>query len=388
MDKKIKICFIVAVDITIKLILINYLRRFKNSGYEVWAVCSPGAFLEEIKKDGINVKEITIKRKLFSPVSDLLSLLKLVYFLKKEKFDIVQVQTPKAAFLGQLASKLAKIPIVINNNFGFYFENFSLVKKNLFIFFEKLSAKYTDLMFAINREDMQTAIKEKIFTEDKIKYLGFGINTKRFDPGRFSKEFILQKKRELGIPEGKKVIGIVARLVEEKGYLELFEAFGKVIKNFPDALLLIIGIEEPNKKDGVKIGIIKKYNIEKETIFLGDREDVDELYSVMDIFVLPTHREGLGNTILEASAMGKPVIATNIRGCRESVDDNKTGLLVPVKNPKELAKAILFLLNNPQICLNFGQVGRDKIIKNFNEDRVFQVLINEYNALIKEKLCK
>ena len=388
MDKKIKICYIVAVDITIKLILLNYLKRLSEKNYEVWVVCSPSPFLKEIERDNIKVKAIKISRKIFTPVADLFSFFKLVFFLKKEKFDIVQVQTPKATLLGQLAAKLAGVPIVINNNFGFYFYNFSPFKKSIFIFFERLASKWSDLMFAINREDIKTAISEKIFKEEKIKYLGFGIDINRFNPDRFSKDFILKKKEQFGIPLDKKVIGIIARLVKEKGYVELFEAFADVLKKYPKAILLIIGISEPHKKDSVDIEMVKGYGIKDSIFFLGQKKRVEDFYALMDVFVLPTHREGLGNTILEASAMEKPVIATDIRGCRESVDNGKTGILVPPKDYDKLSEAILSLVKNSELCLKFGKAGRNKINNDFNEDKVFEVVIREYEKLIKEKVCR
>ena len=388
MNKKIKICYVVAVDITIRLILLNYLKRLDKNKYDVWVVCSPSLFLKEIEKEGIKVKTIKITRKIFSPISDIFSFFHLIGFFRKEKFEIVQVQTPKVAFLGQLAAKFAGVPIIINNNFGFYFQNFSPIKKRAFIFFERIAAKCSDLMFAINREDIQTAIKEKIFSPERIKYLGFGIDINRFNPNNFSADFILKKKKELGISTDKKVVGIIARLVKEKGYIELFSAFKNVVKESPQVLLLVVGIKEPQKKDSIDIEIIKDYGIENNIIFLGERKDIEELYTVMDIFVLPSHREGLGNTILEASASEKPVVATDIRGCRESVDNRKTGILVPPQNSEELAKAILYLIKNPEICLGFGKAGRRKIESDFNEDKVFKAINEEYKRLIKEKLCR
>jgi len=377
-DRKIKICYVVAVDITIKLILQNYLKRLDKKEYDVWVVCSKGSFLEEFAEAGIKIKIINISRKIFSPFCDLISLVSLTIFLKNHKFDIVQLQTPKAAFLGQLAAGFAGVPFIINNNFGFYFHNFPPVKKAIFIYLEKLAAKSSDLMFAINKEDIQTAIKKKIFPAEKIKYIGFGIDLKRFNPEKFQKNFILKKKKELGIDEKKKVVGIIARMVEEKGYLDLFSAFKIVVRNFPEALLLIVGIFEPEKKDAIGINIIKEYGIEKNVLFLGERKDIEELYPVMDVFVLPSHREGLGNTILEASAMKKPVIASDIRGCRESVEDKKTGILVPPKNPERIAEAILYLLKNPEVCSEFGAFGRKKIEKDFNEEQVFEIINQEY----------
>ena len=121
-------------------------------------------------------------------------------------------------------------------------------------------------------------------------------------------------------------------------------------------------------------------------IFLGERVDVDEIYSLIDIFVLPTHREGVGASILEASAMEKPIIATNIRGCREAVDNGKTGILVPLKNPEKLAEVIIYLFNNPEKAKEMGRKGREKILKEFDEKIIFSRIKIEYQRLIKEKL--
>jgi glycosyltransferase involved in cell wall biosynthesis len=317
----------------------------------------------------------------------LIALILLISFFKKEKFDIVHTHTPKASFLSQLAAKIAGVPIIINTIHGFYFhENSSWLTKIFFILMEKITAKCSTLLFSINKEDIETAIKKKICVSDLIKYSGDGIDLNRFSLQRFSEEFILNKKKQLGINSAKKVVGIVARLVEEKGYLELFEAFKKVLEKFPETLLLIVGPLEPEKKDKIRPEIVEKYQIEKSVIFLGERTDVEEIYPLMDVFVLPSHREGLGLAILEASAMEKPVIATNIRGCREAIDDGETGILVPPKNPEKLAEAITYLLLNPEKANVMGKEGRKKVQREFDERLVFDRMKKEYQRLIKEKL--
>src|SRR3989344_6930295 len=162
-NHKKKICFVVAIDITLKFLLLSELKFFKNKGYEVFVVCSPGKWLEGIKKEGITVKEITIKRKSFTPFSDLISLGKLFFYFKKEKFNIVLTFTPKPGLLGQLAAKMAKVPMVINTIFGFYFhEKTPLVKRIFFVFVERIAARYSDFIFFRNKEDFETAKKERI----------------------------------------------------------------------------------------------------------------------------------------------------------------------------------------------------------------------------------
>jgi len=384
--KKIKICYITSIDATIKFILFSQIKFLKRENYDVYAVCSPGKWIKDIEKEKIKVKTIRFKRKI-SPISDLITLFRLFFYFKKEKFDIVHTHTPKPGLLGQLAAKMAGIPIIVNTVHGFYFQKRdSWLKRKFFILIEKIAAKCSGLIFFVNKEDMETAIKERICNSNLSRYFGGGINLERFNPERFSEEFILAKKKQLGIAPNKKIIGIVARLVREKGYLDLFQAFKKILRDFPKTTLLVIGPLEPEKKDAINPKVVKNYNIEKNVIFLGEREDIDELYPLMDVFVLPSHREGLGISIIEASAIRKPVIATDIRGCQEAIDNGKTGILVPLKNPKELAKAIIYLFENPEKAKEMGKRGREKTKREFDEKIIFSRIKTEYQRLVKEKL--
>ena len=377
----------VSIDFTLRFMLKNKLVFLKNQGYEVHAVCSPGKRIGEIEKHGIKVKTMRIKRKI-SVFSDLILFFKLIFYFKKEKFDIVHTHTLKPEFWGQIAAKIAGVPIIINTIHGLVFdkgENPSL-KGKFFIFLQRFSARQSDLIFAVSKAVIDTAIENKIGRPALLKYLGRDIDTDRFNPQKFSKEFIANKKKQLGIDPNKKVIGIVARLVKEKGYLELFEALKRVSSQFSDTLLLIIGPKELEKEDAIDIKIVKKYGTEDNVVFLGERIDIDEIYPLMDIFVLPTHREGVGASILEALAMEIPVVVSDTGGCPEAVDNGKTGILVPVKNVEKLIQALVYLLNNPEVGKKMGEEGRKKILREFNQKIVFDRMIKEYNRLIKEKL--
>jgi glycosyltransferase involved in cell wall biosynthesis len=300
------------------------------------------------------------------------------------------VHNPKPSILGQLAAKMAGTPIIINTIHGLYFyKNSSKIKRSFFIFLEKIAAKYSDLIFSQNEEDIATLVKEKIATPERIKYLGNGVDIDKFDIRRFSQEFIYKKKKEINIPKDCKVIGVVARLVEEKGYLDLFRAFEIVLTGFNKTVLLIIGPEEPEKKDAINPKIVKNYNnIEKSVIFLGERSDVDEIYPLMDVFVLPSYREGLPRSILEAMAEKRAVLATNIRGCREEIENGKNGILVPSKNPEKLTEMIIFLFNNPDKAKELGENARSRVEKYFNEKIVFNKISENYQNLIKKHYGK
>ena len=384
--KKIKVCCVVSSGMTIKYMLKDQLKSLKEAGYDVYVVCSAKEWSEDIKKMGFSVKNITFKRKI-SPLADLAALFKLFFYFKKEKFDIVHVHTLKPEVYGQIAAKAAKVPIILNTLHGFDFaDDDEGLKRKLFLFLERVGAKFSTKVFSISKKIIEVAIKEKIAPQEKFIYLGRDIDVDRFNPERFDKDFIEKKKKELKIGLDKKVIGIIARLVEEKGYIDLFKAMQIVLKDLADLLLLAIGPEEPEKKDGITSDVAKKYNLENNVIFLGARDDVQELYPLMDIFILPTHREGLGASILEAGAMGLPVIATNTGGCPEAVDDGKTGILVPVKAPQELAKAIIYILGNKKKAELMGLAAREKILKEFDKNIVCKRLVGEYDKMTKNKL--
>ncbi len=384
---KIKVCCVASVDITLKFMLLNQLKFLQSHGYDVSAVCSPGKWVKDIESTGIKVKTIRFKRRLFSPRSDISAFFQLFFYFRKEKFQIVHTHTPKPEIYGQIAAKLAGVPIIIDGLHGFDLSpDVPWFFAKLFILLERLAARCSDVIFSVSKDVIKRATEARICKPDLLKYLGRDIDTNRFNPERFSEEFILNKKKELGIDPNKRVIGIVARLVEEKGYIEIFKAFKNILDKFPNTLLLSVGPREPEKKDRINIKTAKKYNIEKNVIFLGERIDVEEIYPLMDVFILPTHREGIGASILEASSMEKPVIVSNIGGCPEAVEDKKTGILTPVKSTKEITEAIIYLFDNPQIAKKMGEEGRKKIIREFDQQLVFDRLKTEYQRLIKEKL--
>jgi len=384
--KSIKVCRVATVEFAIRFLLLSQIRHLQKNGYDMSVVCSPGEWIQEIEQYGISYHPIAMTRNI-TPFRDLIALWKLVRYFHKEQFSIVHTHTPKAGFLGTIAARIVGVPIIIHTNHGFYFHEFSSgFKKQLFMWMERIVGWNADVVLSLNKEDMVTAEKEHIVASEKMKYLGGRVDLQRFNPERFSVSFIAAKKKELGLPDNVPIIGIVARLVREKGYFELFKAFKLVQAKFPNAILLVIGFAEPEKKDGFDPSVVQQYGIKSNVRFLGARMDVEELYPLMDVFTLPSHREGIGTSILEASAMRLPVVATNVRGCREAVENEKTGILVPHKNSKKLAEALIRILENPQLAKKMGEAGRKRVEEQYDERLVFERLEREYSRLVQEKL--
>jgi glycosyltransferase involved in cell wall biosynthesis len=385
-NNKLKICYVANDDSFVKFLLMPQIKFLIKEGYSIYAVCSDGKWISDIKKEGVTVKIIKIKRKI-SPFYDLITLFKLWNYFRKENFDIVHTNNPKPGLLGQLAAKIAGVPIVVNTIHGLYFYiNSSNLKRKFFLFIEKIAGKCSDLIFCVGREDVDTLIEEKVVKPDKIKYFGNGVDIEKFNSEKFSKEFIDKKKKEFNIPEDYKIIGITARLLVGKGYLDLFEALKSVVKIFPKTILLVLGREEPEKKFGVKMSVVKNYGIEKNVIFLGEIDNISQIYPIMDIFTLPSHGEGLSVSILEAMAEKRAIVATNIRGSREEIENGKSGILVPAKNPEKLSEAIMYLLENKQKANEMAEGAKIRAQKEFDERLVFNRIKKEYKRLINRKI--
>ena len=389
LSSQIKTCHITTVDITVRFIILNFLRFLQKENYKVSVVCSPGKRSFLFEKEGFAFHGVKMTRKI-TPVRDFISLLKLFLYFKKEKFTIVHTYTPKAGILGRIAARLAGVPIVVHTSFGFYIGlQMSSRTRKLILFAEKIASYFCDLVLSQNKEDIEMVVREKIINPKKIKLSTYGIDIARFNPLNFSQDFIDRKKKELNIKEDQKVIGMVGRFVKEKGYLDIFRAFRIVKNKNPNTILLLVAPLDKEKNDALNYSIFKDYGIENEMVLLGQEgeiNNIEEIYPLMDIFVLPSYREGFPYSIMEASASGKPVVTTNIRGCREAVENGVTGVLIPPEDPDKLAQSLIYLLDNQEKSEKLGRNGRKKAEKEFDEKIVFERIKKEYQRLIKEKL--
>ena len=240
-------------------------------------------------------------------MADIVSLIKLVSVFRREKFDIVHTHNPKPGLIGQIAARMANVPIVVNTLHGFYFhDRMPTFWRNFYITTEKIAARCSDVILSQNPEDIETAIRTGITGRDKVRFLGNGIDLAQFDPATIEPELISAKRREFGLVEGQPVVGFVGRLVEEKGILELLNAARTVVEYIPDARFLIVGPMDEEKADALTPASANEYGLSDACIFTGMRNDMPDLYAMMDVFVLPSHREGFPRSPMEASAMGVP----------------------------------------------------------------------------------
>jgi len=371
-----------AIDITFKVLLIAQIKAAQEAGYEVHGICSKGPNFDFLTEQGIKMYPVKIKRAI-SPFSDIKALWQIYKYLRKEKIDIVHTHTPKPSLLGQLAARLACVRVTINTIHGFYFhDNMKPLARGFYVAMEWIAGKCSTMILSQNPEDIKTAIKLKICRRDKIKLLGNGVDLNKFDPKRFDENFKKEKRKEIGIPEDATVIGIIGRLVKEKGFLELFEAFREIIKEHNDVWLVMIGPEEPEKADRISADTFKQYSIESRTVYLGIRGDIPELLACCNIYALPSWREGFPRSAIEAAAIGLPIVTTDIRGCRQVVENGRNGLLVELKNTNQLKKALVKLIENRELRNQMGQAGFEKAQKEFDENKVCEIVLDTYKECL------
>ena len=274
-----KIAVVAAISGTLGKLLFAQIKSAQQAGFQVHGLCARGNDFDMLQKNGVLMYNLRIKRSI-SPFSDLVTIWDMYRYFRREKITIVHTHTPKAGLLGQLAAKLAGVPIIINTVHGYYFhENMKPLTRWFYIFMEWISARCSTMILSQNPEDVETAIKLGICKHNKIKLLGNGVDLFKFEPSRFDSDCRNKKRREIGLPEDAIVVGIIGRLVKEKGYLELYEAIKTLISTYDKVWLIIIGIKEPEKADRISHDAFVKYGIAHRTLWLGRRDDIPELHS-------------------------------------------------------------------------------------------------------------
>ena len=375
-----KVCQLCAVDFTLEKFLVPLVSGMLNQGWEVHSVCSDGPSVGRLRTQGFKIHVIPIARGFFR-VSHLSSLTRLIKLFRREKFDLLHVHTPIAALLGRIAAKIAGISIVVYTAHGFYFhDDMPRWKYILYVSIEKLGGLLTDILFTQSAEDALTATRYRFLDSKNIHAIGNGVNLKRFSPTNW--DCIADVRRAFKIPMDAFVVGFVGRLVEEKGVGDLIIAAEYATRQSPNIWFILIGERLPSDHaKGVEIEL-KKLSLQSSArvLMLGPRDDIPQLISAIDLFCLPSWREGMPRSLIEAMAMSKPVIATNIRGCREEVIHGETGILVPPRKPFELANAILQMSEKREECLMMGEKGRARAL-NFHDE---SLIIRKQIEIIRE----
>ncbi len=376
---------VTTVGLTIRCFFTRQMSALAQRGYHVCGVCADDEDSREVAKSGLTIHNVGFTRGMDS-WQDLKALWQLYRLLRSHRFQIIHTHTPKAAFLGQLAAWLARVPVRVNTVHGLFFvSQTNPITRWMFKAMEVLACSLAHRVFCVSEEDIEYFWRHTYLPPEKLSWMVVGIDLKRFSP-QTSPENRLAIREELNIPQDAFVFGIVARMVKEKGFVELFEAFAEVRKTCPNAWLLHVGPIDDSRLDGVNMDVVRRLGIESHCRFAGMRSDVPRLLSAMDTFVLPSHREGYPVSVMEACASQLPVIVTDIRGCREAVAGGQTGLIVPVRDPVALAAAMKQLHDDPELRETLSRAARQRAEQYFDENRILEELVRSYNDLLSRNV--
>lgn len=380
-----KLIHVTTVDLSLHALLSHQLGRFREDGFEVAGASAPGPYVTDLAAAGIRHIPVPALSRSWTPGKDLRAAAQLYRLFRRERPDIVHTHNPKSGFWGRVAARAARVPVVVNTVHGLY-ANPSLppLRRALIRTAERLAARLSHHELFQSEEDYRLALRSGMVPASRATVLGNGVDLGRFDPAAVDPNAVTALRRGWGAGEGRTVVGTVGRLVAEKGYRELFEAAARIGARRQDVVFVVVGPQEPTKADRISEPEIERAR-GAGIVFHGEERDMPAVYAAFDMFLLASHREGVPRSAIEASAMARPVVATDIRGCREVVLDGVTGLLVRAGDVDGLCQAVLRLLDDPAAAGRMGAAGRDRAMERFDEEAVVRRTLEVYRRLLESR---
>ncbi len=377
-----KVAHLTTVDLSLRYLVFPQLAATRDLRIETIGVSAPGPWVQGLEEEGIRHVPLSASTRGMNVLADLRAAGQLWRVLRRERPDILHTHNPKPGLYGRVLGRLARVPIVVNTVHGLYATPEDRVLKRLIVYtLEAVASRFSHAELVQSAEDVATIKRLRLAPRSRVHHLGNGVDLTRFDPGRISSEERTRAREEIGAGPDQVVVGMVGRLVAEKGYPEFLDAVGRLDDRY---VAVCVGPDDEDKSDALPRTLISSAR-EQGVRFLGMRTDVDRLYAAMDIFVLPSHREGFPRSAMEAAAMGLPVVATDIRGCRDVVVPAENGMLVPVGAGEELAAAIERLGTDGDLRRRMGEAGRQRALTHFDESSVVDIVLATYRRLAQEK---
>lgn len=378
-----RLVYVVTVDLSTKLFE-GQAAFLAESGFEVHAVCSPGARLDGMRQKGVTTWPISMKREI-ALCSDAVSLFRLWMLFRRIRPDIVVAGTPKAGLLGTVAARIAAVPIVEYKLHGLRFETATGIRRAILMSTEWIACHAADTVRCVSKSLMKRVIAMHLASGDICHVIANGtsdgIDADRFDRASKADPQGKRIRRELAMPPDAPVIGFVGRMTRDKGIVELYQAFRQLRGRHPELRLLLLGDFE----DGDPIPSVLRAEIETDASVIrpGFVEDAERFYPAMDLLALPTYREGFPVALLEAQAAGIAVVTTNATGAVDAVVDGVTGLLIRPRDVETLTQALKRLLEDPGLRAKMGNDGRAWVAAKFRREDVWQEILAHYRSLLK-----
>ena len=350
-------------------LLWNIAKRIDKSKYQVFAAClrEGGPYEDKLRRIGVQVKNFDLKT-----LVDIRIILRLVRYIKQNKIDIVETAVFPADVYGRISARLANVPIIISTMHRVADHKQEAIYRVLF-FADTLTMALTTRIIAVSKAGKNYLISWHRVKPDKISVVYNGIDAHKYDSNFDIKEY----KRKLNLQHDIPTVGFIGRLVKLKGVNYFLEAAATVVRRGKRVQFVVVG-DGPLKERLIKQA--KDLRINQHVHFIGFREDIPQILSVIDILVVPSLWEGLPLTILEAMFAGKPIIATRVGGIPEAIEDKQTGILVEPRDCNALSKGVLECLEDPGNRKELGGKAKHRALQYFDVER----MVKEYESIYDE----
>lgn len=345
-----KLCYVVTIPLTIRTFFIPQLQYLAMNGFNVTVISSGDLKIQEELGDLIRFYPIEIPRGI-SIKGSITAIKKLTDFFRKEKFDLIQYSTPNASFYASISAKKAGCRVRNYHLMGLRYLGAKGIEKTFLKTIEKITCNNSTFIECVSESNMDIGISEGLFLKEKVTVVWHGstggVDLFRFD---FAKrmQWRAEIRQQLGYSSDDFVFGFVGRITKDKGINELLSAFFK-LKD--DSKLLLIGDFEENHR--LDISLLEKADNQENILFHKFVADIERYYAAIDVLVLPSYREGFGNVVIEAGAIGTPAIVTDIPGPIDTVIKNETALIVPARSSEALAESMKKIRNE-----NYSVMGK------------------------------
>ena len=354
--------------------------------YELHLICSDGPRLKDFcKEQNVKCKVVPLNRQL-TPIQDIKAFIAISKYIRKNKIDIIFCHQAKARTIAIPASFLMRVKHRIIFSHGVLHETMHGFKRFLVLFNDRLLSRMATGVICVSHHVAQKRVADKIDKASKQVIIGHGSCSgidveNKFNPALIDKQKLLAIKKSLGLLPDDFVVGFCGRLVRDKGVAELADGFRLLCYNYPDRNLKLLIVGNPETRDALRVETVELLKNDNNVIFTGavPSERMPYYYSIMNVFILPSHRDGLGMVSLEAQAMGIPAIVSSITGCRETIKDGITGKYCDL-NADSIANTIEFFFDSEKSS-QMGEAGREFIVNSFNHTRFKQQMLDFINSL-------
>jgi len=365
---------------SLRYLLRGQMKFMASQGIEVHMASANGQEVEEVSKyEGCPHHIFNLTRSI-TPITDVITIVKLVRFLKKEKYDIVHSHTPKAGLIAMLASRLAGVRNRLHTVAGIPWMEANGAKRVLLKQVDKLAYSCATEVYPNSFELKKFMLKEKLVAPKKLKVLGNG-SSNGIDTSFFCPSSVPESKKELRaryeVPKDKFVFVFVGRVVKDKGIEDLYNAF----KTLSDQCHLVLVGPFEQELDPISEEAINFFKASGNVSLMGYQNDVRPFLKLADALVLPSYREGFPNVPMQSGAMGIPSIVSNINGCNEIVVHGQNGLIVPVKDSKSLNESMNLLIQDADLYRSLKGNSRKMITDRYDQKIMWKNILNEYCRL-------